>query len=62
MTQAELKERMTVFGVNIIKLVNIMPNSVAGLAIAKQNRKIRNLAISKLSRSMSGKIRQGFCK
>lgn len=36
MTQAELKERMTVFGVNIIKLVNIMPNSVAGLAIAKQ--------------------------
>lgn len=36
MTQAELKERMTAFGVNIIKMVNIMPNSVAGLAIAKQ--------------------------
>lgn len=36
MTQAELKERMTSFGVNIIKMVNIMPNSVAGLAIAKQ--------------------------
>ena len=27
---------MTTFGVNIIKIVNIMPNSVAGLAIAKQ--------------------------
>lgn len=36
MNQAELKERMTSFGVNIIKLVNIMPSSVAGLAIAKQ--------------------------
>lgn len=36
MNQAELKERMTSFGVNIIKMVNIMPNSVAGLAIAKQ--------------------------
>lgn len=36
MNQAELKERMTTFGVNIIKIVNIMPNSVAGLAIAKQ--------------------------
>ena len=36
MTQTELKERMTSFGVNIIKMVNIMPNSVAGLAIAKQ--------------------------
>ena len=36
MTTDELKERFRKFSINIIKLVNTMPNNIAGNAIAKQ--------------------------
>ena len=36
MTTEELKERFRKFSIRIIRLVNAMPNSIAGLAIAKQ--------------------------
>ena len=36
MTTDELKERFRKFSIKIIKLVNAMPNSIAGNAIAKQ--------------------------
>ncbi|MBR5676544.1 MAG: four helix bundle protein [Paludibacteraceae bacterium] len=36
MTTDELKERFRKFSIKIIKLVNIMPNNIAGNAIAKQ--------------------------
>ncbi len=36
MTTEELKERFRKFSINIIKLVNKMPNNIAGNAIAKQ--------------------------
>ena len=36
MTKAELQERMTAFAVRIVKMVDSMPTTVAGLAIARQ--------------------------
>ena len=36
MTTDELKERYRKFSIKIIKLVNMMPNNIAGNAIAKQ--------------------------
>ncbi len=36
MTKEELKERYKQFALRIIKLVNAMPNSIAGMAIARQ--------------------------
>ena len=36
MTTDELKERFRKFSIKIIKLVNAMPNNIAGNAIAKQ--------------------------
>ena len=36
MDKRELQERMTCFAVRIVKMVDAMPNSVAGLAIARQ--------------------------
>ena len=36
MTKEELKERYRIFALRIIKLVDAMPNSIAGLAIARQ--------------------------
>ena len=36
MTTEELKERFRKFSVKIIKMVNTMPNNIAGNAIAKQ--------------------------
>ena len=36
MTTEELKERFRKFSIRIIRLVNAMPNSIAGLSIAKQ--------------------------
>jgi len=36
MTKDDLRERMTVFAVRIIKMVDAMPSSVAGQAIARQ--------------------------
>ena len=36
MTKAELQERMTAFAVRIVKMVDSMPPTVAGLAIARQ--------------------------
>jgi four helix bundle protein len=36
MTTDELKERFRKFSIKVIKLVNLMPNTVAGNAIAKQ--------------------------
>ena len=36
MTTEELKERFRKFSINIIKMVNTMPNNIAGNAIAKQ--------------------------
>ena len=36
MTTEELKERFRKFSIRIIRLVNTMPNSIAGLSIAKQ--------------------------
>ena len=36
MNKEELRERMTVFAVRIIKMVDAMPSSVAGQAIARQ--------------------------
>lgn len=36
MTKEELKERYRSFALRIIKLVNAMPNTIAGLAIARQ--------------------------
>ena len=36
MTTEELKERFRKFSIKIIKLVNAMPNNIAGNAIAKQ--------------------------
>ena len=36
MDKAELQERMTAFAVRIVKMVDSMPTTVAGLAIARQ--------------------------
>ena len=36
MTKAELQERMTAFAVRIVKMVDSMPSTVSGLAIARQ--------------------------
>ena len=36
MNKAELQERMTAFAVRIVKMVDSMPTTVAGLAIARQ--------------------------
>ena len=36
MDKAELQERMTAFAVRIVKMVDSMPSTVAGLAIARQ--------------------------
>ena len=36
MNKEELRERMTVFAVRIVKMVDAMPSSVAGQAIARQ--------------------------
>ena len=36
MNKAELQERMTAFAVRIVKMVDSMPSTVAGLAIARQ--------------------------
>ena len=36
MNKAELQERMTTFAVRIVKMVDSMPSTVAGLAIARQ--------------------------
>ena len=36
MTKAELQERMTAFAVRIVKMVDSMPTTVSGLAIARQ--------------------------
>ena len=36
MDKAELQERMTVFAVRIVKMVDSMPTTVAGHAIARQ--------------------------
>ena len=36
MTKEELKERYRVFALRIIKLVDAMPNTISGLAIARQ--------------------------
>ena len=36
MTKDELRERMTVFAVRIVKMVDSMPTTVSGLAISKQ--------------------------
>ena len=36
MTKEELKERYRVFALRIIKIVNAMPNTIAGMAIARQ--------------------------
>jgi len=36
MTTDELKERFRKFSIKVIKLVNLMPNTIAGNAIAKQ--------------------------
>ena len=36
MNKAELQERMTAFAVRIVKMVDSMPTTVSGLAIARQ--------------------------
>ena len=36
MTKEDLRERMTVFAVRIVKMVDAMPQTVSGLAIARQ--------------------------
>ena len=36
MDKHELQERMTIFAVRIVKMVDAMPSTVAGLAIARQ--------------------------
>ena len=36
MTKEELKERYRVFALRIIKMVNALPNTIAGMAIARQ--------------------------
>ena len=36
MTKEELKERYRVFALRIIKMVNAMPSTIAGMAIARQ--------------------------
>ena len=36
MNKEELRERMTTFAVRIVKMVDAMPNTVSGLAIARQ--------------------------
>ena len=36
MDKRELQERMTVFAVRIVKMVDVMPSTVSGLAIARQ--------------------------
>jgi len=36
MDKAELQERMTAFAVRIVKMVDSMPSTVSGLAIARQ--------------------------
>ena len=36
MTKEELKERYRVFALRIIRMVNAMPNTIAGMAIARQ--------------------------
>ena len=36
MTKDDLRERMTVFAVRIVKMVDAMPQTVSGLAIARQ--------------------------
>lgn len=36
MNKKELSERLTVFAVRIIKMVDSMPNTISSLAIAKQ--------------------------
>ena len=36
MTKEELKERFRKFTIRIVRLVNVMPNTIAGNAIAKQ--------------------------
>jgi four helix bundle protein len=36
MDKRELQERMTVFAVRIVKMVDAMPSTVSGLAIARQ--------------------------
>lgn len=36
MTQEELKERLTVFAIRIVKMVDNMPNTISSQAIAKQ--------------------------
>lgn len=36
MDKWELQERLTTFAVRIVKMVDAMPNSVAGIAIARQ--------------------------
>lgn len=36
MNKEELQERMTAFAVRIVKMVDAMPSTVAGMAIARQ--------------------------
>ena len=36
MTKEDLKERLTIFAVRIVKMVDSMPNSISGTAIARQ--------------------------
>lgn len=36
MTKEELRERLTVFAIRIVKMVDNMPNSISGNAIARQ--------------------------
>jgi four helix bundle protein len=36
MTKDDLRERLTVFAVGIIKMVDTLPNSISGVAIARQ--------------------------
>ena len=36
MTKKELSERLTVFAVRIVKMVDSMPNTISSIAIAKQ--------------------------
>ena len=36
MTEAELKDRLRLFGIRIVKMVDNMPNTISSMAIAKQ--------------------------
>ena len=36
MTKYDLRERLTVFAIRIIKMVDALPNSISGVAIARQ--------------------------